>query len=135
MNPEGIGYVISQSLMEFLFMAIGILIAWRYVGSTNVTEMKRVSAVMDTLRANPALGAAAAARAESPFAQPMQPSWNTGTVAKPDFSADDVPRPTWDAGTVARPDWNAQVDVNSGPDSGASFDAGGRKNKPNGFDV
>lgn len=129
MNPEGIGYVISNSLQEFLFMAIGILIAWRYVGTTNKTEMKKVSAVMDTVRANPAF---------------------TQTVRQPDTSSWQQPAGTEEWQPEAVPTWqqpvdaSQQVQVDAGASaqtsepawqSGASFEAGGPGKKKSGFDV
>ena len=50
LSGEGIGDLLSNSVMEFVFMAIGIAISWRYLNQTNSTAVAAANAVAGTLR-------------------------------------------------------------------------------------
>ena len=47
---EGFSELISDSLMEFLFMVLGIFFAWRYLNQTNTSTVAAANAVASTLR-------------------------------------------------------------------------------------
>lgn len=52
-NIEGLVMIASESLTEFLFMLIGLLLSWQYIGRTGSSEIKSSEAVLSTLRPNP----------------------------------------------------------------------------------
>ena len=50
LTGEGITDVVSNSVMEFLFMALGFFFAWRYLAQTNTGKVAAAEAVASTLR-------------------------------------------------------------------------------------
>lgn len=48
-TAEGIGVLLQESLVEFLFMAIGIFLAWRFLNQTNTGRIAAMDAVDSTL--------------------------------------------------------------------------------------
>lgn len=50
LTGEGFSALLSDSAMEFLFMAIGIFFAWRYLNQTNTSAVAAANAVESTLR-------------------------------------------------------------------------------------
>lgn len=52
-NLEGIIFTMQESVTEFLFMLIGILVAWKNISNTNASTLKDIEQVMETVRPNP----------------------------------------------------------------------------------
>lgn len=52
-DGESLGAILSDSVMHFVFMALGILFAWRYLNQTNSSSVAGVEAQLSTLRPNP----------------------------------------------------------------------------------
>ena len=50
LSGDGIGELLSNSVMEFLFMALGIAVAWKYLAQTNAGKVATAEAVASTLR-------------------------------------------------------------------------------------
>lgn len=50
LSADGIGDLLSNSVMEFLFMALGIAVAWKYLAQTNAGKVATAEAVASTLR-------------------------------------------------------------------------------------
>lgn len=54
LNVDGLMMVASESVVHFLFMLLGVWIAWRYMyQGTNAGKLRQIDAVMSTLRPNP----------------------------------------------------------------------------------
>lgn len=54
LNMEGLALVASDSVVHFLFMLLGVWLAWRYMyQGTNAGKLRQIDAVMSTLRPNP----------------------------------------------------------------------------------
>lgn len=49
-SAEGIGVLLQESLSEFLFMALGIFLAWKFLAQTNHGRVAAANAVSRTLR-------------------------------------------------------------------------------------
>ena len=54
LTSEGLMLIATSSGSMFLFMVLGIFIAWRFIVNTNAGSMKNLEAIGDTLRTNPA---------------------------------------------------------------------------------
>ena len=54
LTAGGLMLIVQNSGSMFLFMILGIFIAWRFVVNTNAGSMKTLETVGDTLRPNPA---------------------------------------------------------------------------------
>ena len=52
-DGEVLGSVLGSSVMHFVFMALGILFAWRYLNQTNGGNVANMEAALATLRPNP----------------------------------------------------------------------------------
>lgn len=52
-DGELLGEILGNSIMHFVFMGIGILIAWRYLNQTNSGSVANMNAALTTLRDNP----------------------------------------------------------------------------------
>lgn len=53
LSAEGFVSVLEDSIVHFLFMVLGIFIAWRYISQTNESAVKNAETVLGTLRQNP----------------------------------------------------------------------------------
>ncbi len=53
-DGEIFGEIMKNSAMNFFFMALGILFAWRYLNQTNSGSVANMEAALGTLRPNPA---------------------------------------------------------------------------------
>ena len=158
MNPEGLGYIISNSIQEFIFMVIGIVVAWRFIGVTNNKIVGRATALLDTLRPNPGFNASSTAQAAAASqvraaenaavsasmaswepqggktaAAPVQPSFAPQNVPAPAHPSFTQPQSTWEPPTTAP--GAAKDSAGTTWQSGASFEADGKNKSSNGFDV
>ena len=52
-SAEGFVLFLRDSLMEWLFMGLGIFIAWRYLRQTNAVRLRDLDAALSTLRPDP----------------------------------------------------------------------------------
>lgn len=52
-DGETLGLILGGSIMYFVFMALGILFAWRYLNQTNGGNVANMDAALSTLRDNP----------------------------------------------------------------------------------
>lgn len=52
-DGEIFGSILRESIMHFVFMALGILFAWRYLNQTNGGNVANMEAALTTLRDNP----------------------------------------------------------------------------------
>jgi len=54
---DGLMILASNSVSLFLFMALGIAFAWKYISQTNTSSLKQLDSVLATLQPNPAYAA------------------------------------------------------------------------------
>ena len=52
-SAEGFPEMLKDSAVEFFFMALGLLIAWRGISGTNQSQLRSLDAALETVRPNP----------------------------------------------------------------------------------